>query len=391
MNKSIVALVGCDSYDEVRVGEAVKEGLDLLGGMSSFVKPAESIVLKPNVLFGADPRRCIGTHPSVLKAAGRELQQAGATALYGDSPGFGGCQANMKRARLKDAADALGMAMADFDRGRVTTHREALLNRRFVIANGILDSDGVISLPKLKTHGLTRFTGAVKNQFGCVPGMQKGQFHVKLADPQDFATMLVDLTALIMPRLYIMDGIMAMEGNGPRSGRPRKLGILLFSTDPVALDAVACRIIGLNAEFVPTAAPGERAGLGTYHHENIEVIGDNPTSFVDEDFDVVRRPPVSVTSGAMRTFLKNQICPRPVIDEAICTNCGTCVKFCSVNPKAVDWRPGAEARPPKYNYDRCIRCFCCQEFCPEGAISIRNSLLGNQAPCKLPLVSNIPG
>lgn len=376
MNKSKVAIIGCDTYDEGQVYEVVSAGIDLLGGLSNFVKAGERIVLKPNVLFGADPRRCIGTHPSLLKAAGRKLQEAATIALYGDSSGFGGCQMNMRRGGLKAAADELGISMADFDHGRGVTHTTALLNRRFVIANGILDAAGMISLPKLKTHGLTRFTGAVKNQFGCVPGLLKSQFHVKLADPHDFGTMLVDLTTLLMPRLYIMDGIMAMEGNGPRNGNPRKLGVLLFGTDPIALDAIACRIIDLDPEFVPTSAPGEKAGLGTYHLENIEVVGDKLDSFVVKDFDVVRRPPVSVKTGRIRTFLRNQLCPRPVIDEALCTNCGMCVKICSVDPKAIDWHSGDKSKHPAYNYNRCIRCFCCQEMCPEGAITIRDALLG---------------
>ena len=146
--------------------------------------------------------------------------------------------------------------------------------KKLIIANGVLDCDGLISLPKLKTHGLMRFTGAVKNQFGCIPGFLKGQYHVKLPDPYDFATMLVDINTLIKPRLYIMDGITAMEGNGPRSGKPKQLNVLLLSTDPIALDATACKIINLNPEFVPTSKLGEKAGLGTYHTENIEIVGE---------------------------------------------------------------------------------------------------------------------
>jgi len=376
MLKSTVALVRCDTYDNQQVYEAVAAGLDLLGGISSFVKPGEKIVIKPNVLFGVNPQKCVTTHPSVFKAVGAILKQAGVTMYCGDSSGFGKCEGNMRRAHLKPVADELGIKLVDFDNGRDVAHREALLNKRFVLANGVLESDGVISLPKLKTHGLTRFTGAVKNQFGCVPGFLKSQFHVKMPDPHEFATMLVDLTSLIRPRLYIMDGIMAMEGNGPRSGKPRKLGVLLFSSDPVALDAIACKIIDLDPAFVPTSEPGERAGLGTYHYENIEVVGENVASFVDRDFDVVRKPPVVMPKGALRTFLKNRLCPRPAIDETVCTNCGTCVEVCPVRPKAVNRHSGDEAEPPTFKYDRCIRCYCCQELCPEGAVTIKDTLLG---------------
>jgi uncharacterized protein (DUF362 family)/Pyruvate/2-oxoacid:ferredoxin oxidoreductase delta subunit len=372
MDKSIVALVGCDTYDEEQVREAVEAGVNLLGGISRFTGPGENIVLKPNILLGNNPQKCVTTHPSVFKAAGMMMKKAGADVSFGDSSGFGKSEGNARRADLKQAADELGIGLADFDKGKAVTHRDALLNKRFILANGVLTSDGLISLPKLKTHGLMRFTGAVKNQFGCVPGLLKSQFHLKMPDPYDFAAMLVDINTLIKPRLYIMDGIMAMEGNGPRSGKPKKLGVLLFSSDPVALDSVACRIVDLDPAFVPTSQAGEKAGLGIYHQQNIEVVGDDIKSFVVEDFDVVRKPSVVTPSGFMRIFLKDQICPRPKINEGLCTNCGTCVKLCPVKPKAVDWHTGDKSRPPIHKYDRCIRCFCCQEICPEGAITIQN-------------------
>lgn len=179
------------------------------------------------------------------------IKVAGANVYYGDSSAFGKCEPNMKRAMLKAAGDELGFSLADFDSEKGVSHKEALLVKSFVIANGILQSDGIVSLPKLKTHHLVRFTGAVKNQFGCVPGLLKSKFHVKLPDPHDFATMLVDLNTLVKPRLYVMDGIMAMEGNGPRSGKPKKMGVLLFSSDPVAIDATACRIIDLTRRSYP--------------------------------------------------------------------------------------------------------------------------------------------
>jgi uncharacterized protein (DUF362 family)/Pyruvate/2-oxoacid:ferredoxin oxidoreductase delta subunit len=374
--QSKVALVACDNYDDAEVYRAVKTGIDLLGGMAAFVKAGEKIVLKPNVLVGASPEKCVCTHPAVLKAAGKLFLEAGAAVSCGDSPGFGGAALNMRLAGLKQVADELNIPLAEFSKGKEVTNKEALLVKHFVIADGVLSADGLVSLSKLKAHGLTRMTGAVKNQFGCIPGILKGQHHARMADPYDFGTMLVDLNMHIRPRICIMDAVMAMEGNGPRSGKPRKLGVLLFSTDPVALDAIACKIINLDPAFVPTMEPGEKAGLGTYHEENIEVVGGKIEDFICRDFDVVRKPMQHVTGGGLRNFLKNRISSRPVIDKALCNRCGTCVQHCPVNPMAVDWVDNDKTRPPTHNYDRCIRCYCCQELCPQGAISIKETVLG---------------
>lgn len=376
MNKSIVALVGCDNYDGPRVYDAVKRGIDLIGGLSGLVRPGEKIVLKPNVLVGSDPRKCVTTHPAVFKAVARLLMEAGADVSCGDSPGFFlKCEANLKRAGLKQAADEVGIKIADFDEGKEVVNKAAMLNSRFVIANGVLEADGLVSLPKLKTHGLTRMTGAVKNQFGCIPGMLKAQYHMKMPDPYLFATMLVDLNTFIRPRLFIMDAIMAMEGNGPNAGDPRHLGVLLFSTDPVAMDSAACKIINLNPEFVPTSKPGEEARLGTYRYDRIELVGDDMAGFVAKDFAVVRKPPVHASSGRIRSYIRNQTCPGPAIDVSKCSRCGVCFKVCPVDPKAIEWDKET-GEFPVHKYNRCIRCYCCQELCPEGAISVKNTFLG---------------
>jgi uncharacterized protein (DUF362 family)/Pyruvate/2-oxoacid:ferredoxin oxidoreductase delta subunit len=374
--KSKVALVKCTTYDNNDVLKAVRNGLDLLGGVSAFVKPGDKIVLKPNVLIGTSPDNGVTTHTAVFRAAAGLFKETGAVVSYGDSPAFGKCEGNSKRAGLKQVGDELGLKLADFDSGKEVSHKDALLVKKFVIANGVLEADGLVSLPRLKTHGFMLFTGAVKNQFGCIPGLLKSQYHVKLPDPYDFATMLVDLNTLIKPRLYILDGITAMEGNGPRSGQPKQLNVLLFSSDPIALDATACRIINLNPAVVPTSRPGEAARLGFYHAENIELVGGDIDSFFDPSFAVNRTPPAHITSGRFRTFMKNRITQRPVIDKSRCDLCGVCVNMCPVRPKAVDWHKGDRSQPPRHNYDRCIRCYCCQETCPDGAILIETPTLG---------------
>jgi uncharacterized protein (DUF362 family)/NAD-dependent dihydropyrimidine dehydrogenase PreA subunit len=372
MDKSRVALVRCAEYQDDLVYQAVKKGLDLLGGTGCFVKSGEKIVLKPNVLLGTSPEKCVTTHPAVFKAVGRLFLEAGAKVSYGDSSSIGGCEFNMKRAKLKQAGDELGLSLADFDHGRSVIHKSALLNKRFTFAKGVLDADGLVSLPKMKTHQLTRFTGCVKNQFGCIPGVLKGQFHVKMSDPYNFGTMLVDINTFLKPRLYVMDGIIAMEGNGPRSGKPRPMNVVLFSSDPIALDSIACKMINLNPEFVPTAKPGEKSGLGTYHYENIEILGDDLDSFVVKDFRVTRLPPARATEGRLRVFLRNLLTPRPIINKDECTKCGVCIDMCPVGPTALDWMRNEIGKAPNYNYDRCIRCYCCQETCPSGAITVKS-------------------
>jgi uncharacterized protein (DUF362 family)/Pyruvate/2-oxoacid:ferredoxin oxidoreductase delta subunit len=376
MKKARVIIIRCDTYADGQVLTAIQKGVDMLGGISVFVKPGERIVMKPNILIGTDPDKGVTTHPAVFRAVGKLLKDAGVSVSYGDSPSFGKSEPNLRKSGLKEVGDKLGFIVADFDSGRSVSHKDALLVKKFVVANGVLDSDGLVSLPKFKTHGLVRFTGAVKNQFGCVPGLLKSQYHVKLPDPYDFATMLVDLNTLIKPRLYIMDGIVAMEGNGPRSGKLKRLNVLLLSDDPIALDATACRIAYLDPEIVPTSKPGEKAGLGTYHVENIELMGEAIESFIDTSFKINRTPPMPGSGGRFRVFLKNRITQRPVIDKAKCNCCGICITMCSVRPKAVDWYKGDKSRPPRHNYNRCIRCYCCQETCPEGAIYLSSPLLG---------------
>ena len=377
--KSPVALVHCDTYEETQVATAVRRGIDLLGGMSQFIRPGEKIVLKPNILVGDDPEKLVGPHPSFFKAVARLAQEVTPNLSYGDSPGFGKPVAQARKAGLHMAAEALGIPLADFEHGHEVEFKESPFLKYFTLADGVLNADGLISVAKFKTHGITRITGAVKNQFGCVPGLLKGEFHVKMPDPFDFSRMLVALNLYIRPRLYVMDGVVAMEGNGPRGGTPRPMHVLLFSPDPIALDATVCRLIHLNPAFVPTNPPGQEWGLGTYQESEIELRGDPLDPMICRDFNVVREPVKAAVSRNNNSILRNLISPKPVIDPSKCGLCGTCVRVCPVEPKVINWHDGNKLKPPTYQYDRCIRCFCCQELCPDHAISIHTSLLAKLA------------
>jgi uncharacterized protein (DUF362 family)/NAD-dependent dihydropyrimidine dehydrogenase PreA subunit len=391
MIRSVVALVGCGSYADDTVIAAVSRGIDLLGGIAQFAGKNETILLKPNALNGSCPEKCVTTHPAVFKAVATLFAQTGCRLTYGDSPalysGWGRCGPTMKKCGYADIAEKIPMTMAEFDKGEPVSPAAGSSRRTFVIANGARAADGIVSLPKFKTHGLTRITGAVKNQYGCVPGMFKGQYHARVPDAVEFSRLIVDITAFVRPRLYIMDAVMAMEGNGPQSGDPRRLGLLILSRDPVALDAVAAGVVGLAPEFVPTCTAGEAAGLGTFRPENIDCVGDDPALFFTADFNVPRQPPVTLGSNLLTRAIRNAVAPRPVIIGSRCTRCGTCVQACPVDPKALMWKKNKQGgAPPVYRYSACIRCFCCQECCPSRAIRIHTTLLGRFLPV-LPYLS----
>lgn len=366
---SKVAVVKCGNYEYTEVKRAVSRAVELLGGIGLFASAGEKILLKPNMLSADPPEKCSTTNPAVFKAVAGIFLEAGAAVSYGDSPGFHSPEAAAKKTGMEQVASELGIKLADFKSGKEIVYNEGRQNKKFVIANGVLKSDGVVSLPKLKAHGLARMTGCIKNQFGCVPGALKGEFHVRIPNALDFCKMLVDLNAFVKPRLYVMDAVVAMEGNGPRSGNPKQLGVILASADPVALDAIVCRIIDLNPEFVPTIKYGREAGMGSY--EDIELVGDDIGEFIDKRFRITREEVKPFKQGGLINFLRNTIVPKPYIISEKCIKCGVCVNVCPVKGKAVDWFDGNRANPPSYDYKKCIRCYCCQELCPEGAIELK--------------------
>lgn len=366
---SKVALVKCCSYEQAEVLSAVSRAIELIGGTAQF-KIQGKTLLKPNMLAADPPEKCSTTHPEVFRAVAKIFADEGMTLTYGDSPAFHSPLSAAKKIGIAAIADELGIELADFENGEDVFFEEAMQNKKLLIAKGILDAEQVISIPKLKTHGFQKMTGSIKNQFGCVPGVIKGEMHVKLPSAVDFSKMLVDLNNYVNPSLYVMDGIHAMEGNGPRGGSPLAMNVIIVSTDPVALDATVCRMIDVDPELVPTTKMGQEAGMGTYISDQIELVGDPIEMFTIKQFDVDRKPIRPYNPSAMMRIVNNITVPKPYIIEDKCVKCGVCVLMCPVPEKAVNWENGDKKSPPVYNYNKCIRCYCCQELCPESAIEL---------------------
>ncbi len=375
-----VVLKYCPDYT-TEVEFQLRKGLNELGGMSAFVQPGQRVLLKVNLLMKKRPEEAVTTHPSVIEATIRLVQEAGGIPVIGDSPGGpytqNALQSIYSRTGLLEVAERTG-AELNQDLGQtVRSFPEGKVAKSLIITNCVTEADVIITLSKLKTHGMMTFTGAVKILFGVIPGLLKAEYHLKMPNLMDFAGLLVDITQSIKPALSIMDGIVGMEGNGPSAGQPRNIGALLLSTDPFALDVVAADLIGLKPERVPTIRVAHERGL-TSSLEEIVLKGDARSLWRIQDFIV----PKTISANfldmvplpkSVSRFLLNRVRPHPDFWHDQCKGCNDCVNNCP--PKALVMN---DQRRPVVDLEACIRCFCCQELCPHQAVGIFRPWLGRK-------------
>lgn len=369
---SKVVLLKCEEYDLNVLTEKIKWGLDQLGGIKNIIPVSKKVLLKPNLVVAIEPEKAATTHPTVFEAVIKVLQEDNYNISFGDSPGHGNPKKVADKAGLLPIAEKYNVPLADFVNGEKISFLEGKACKQFDIANAILETDAIINLPKMKSHALQRITGAIKNPFGAVTGYNKAGMHGRFTNAFNFAEMIIDLNNYLKVDLHIMDGIVAMEGNGPRNGEPTKMNVILLSTDPVALDTVFCKLVDVDPLKIPLITYGQEYGLGSY--EDIEIIGDNIESLINKSFDIPKEE-LRKEDGSKFDILKPFI-RKPYIIKDMCKKCGICVEVCPLEEKALSFKNG-KANPPKYDYTKCIRCYCCQEMCPFEAINVKTPFVGH--------------
>lgn len=360
-----VSIVRCTDYQRDKTMSAVRESVELLGGMQAFIKSGERVLIKPNLLKANAPEDAVTTHPEIVRAVIRLVHEVGGKPMVGDSPGIGSLEKVCEKAGLMAVIKEESAELVDME--DVITVRNNGQFQRFEIARAAYEADAIINVPKFKTHGMTVFTGAVKNLFGCVPGKRKVQAHFNSGvNHEHFARMLVELCFFLKPRLSIMDAVVGMEGNGPGSGDPRPVGLIIAGQDPSAVDVVSAEVVGVRAEKLPLIRAAAKIGKGQTELSDITIIGESPANVRVGNF----RLPVRQMSTEwllpewMRRSLKNAFTTRPVIKHGRCPQCGICLEHCPQHAISLS------GKRLEINYRDCIRCFCCQEFCPRGAISV---------------------
>jgi len=334
------------------------------GGWAGIVRPGERVAVKINLLRTATPEKAVTTHPETLTGVLRALKAAGAEPFVADSPGGRNGPAKVARAYklsgLADACAAESVPIVDVEDDVVSLDApDGRLYRRFPVGRAFIDADAIVQVGVLKTHQLMRLTGGVKLTFGCIPGLAKAHLHVRAPRREDFADMLLDLHLALRPRFTIIDGIVAMEGQGPGSGTPRELGSLFAARDAVALDAALADRTAHERRSVYTVAASARRGLLDLDHP-YRTAGDPIEP--DHGFTPVRRDIQGLLPPSLHRAARNLITARPrLVDPDACIRCGDCAEICGASAIAMD-------PLPLYDDRLCVRCFACTEVCPTAAI-----------------------
>jgi len=367
-----VSVRQCEDYDFRKIYDYIRDIYAVTGGPD--VK-GKKVLLKPNILSDVDPEKSVSTHPVVLEAMIRFMQSEGATVCVGDSPAVHRKGFRPDKSGISMICESTGVKWIDF----LSDPAEKKAGRRKVrIASIVNDVDLIISLPKLKTHELMYFSGAVKNTLGLVPGFSKAMQHGYNRDRNGFGEFLVDLTEAVTPDYFFMDGIMGMEGPGPGiKGIPVATGVLLGSTNPLALDITASRIAGYNPVVIPTSRIAIFRKKWLSGIDDIIYDGPELSTITKNNF---KRIPNSANSTAGlrfilgRTVLGRRMERRPVFIHNACTGCRKCVDICPA--EALSQHPG-NRKHIILNDKKCIRCFCCAEVCLDSAIEIKVRFFGD--------------
>jgi uncharacterized protein (DUF362 family)/Pyruvate/2-oxoacid:ferredoxin oxidoreductase delta subunit len=362
--KSSVSIVKCQSYDDEEVLKGLRKAIGLLGGIETFVQKGNRVLLKPNLLYGKAPEKAVTTHPSIVKGMVKVVREGGGIPFIGDSPSVGGLLRTAEKAGIKRVADEMNCPLVEFDRPVLSAKGVGRHFKQLEIDEAIVEVDVIVNLPKWKTHVNTLLTLGVKNLFGCIPGPRKALWHLRAGENRKhFAQVLVDLYQVVKPPLTVVDGIVGMEGNGPNSGRPIPLGLILASNDALSIDQIVCDLLGISRKALLTNRVALEQGLG---RDGIEVLGERVEDVRIPHFQF---PPLSKADwnlpGFIRKTLKNALSTKPVMEEEKCVSCDRCVEVCP--PKALM----RKEKGLLFDYGKCIRCFCCQEVCPEGVITVR--------------------
>lgn len=360
--KTKVSIVKCKTYNPEEVMAAVRKAFDLLGGIGLFIKKGEKVVVKPNLLTGKIAEYGVNTHIEVMRSVVRLVKECGARPAIGDNPG--GSESP------RDVYIASGMATVAKQEGiECLETNEVRIIGGMPISSYFLEYDKIISVPKMKTHSLMVLTGAVKNMYGAVSGLNKSESHKRFPRPEEFVNVLVDVFQKVRPHLVLMDGIIAMDGNGPMSGNLRDVGLLIGGQDGVAIDSVFSRLAGIDPLSILTTREAYKRKLGEADFNKMDILGEDIEKNLIRDFKLPQSKAYMKLPQSLLKVVASFVKFWPHIEKELCRKCMICSKTCPALAITID------KKVSKIDYSKCVRCMCCHEVCPYGAIYLKRNIL----------------
>lgn len=364
-----VVVEPCATYEPGDVYRALVTALSKLG----YSPPGgKTVLLKPNIIAQNTPGQATTTHPSIVDAACRFFMEHSCTVSIGDSSAFyqgGGTAVGFETSGIAAVARKYGAALIPFETTRLRKITSGLYLNPFYVTEAVFSHDIIVNLPKLKVHRLARYSGGIKNMYGCVAGGTKQVYHRLFQGRPDYQEFwgkpLVDVFEAVEPDLTVMDAVIGLDKDGPAAnGEPRFTGLLLASESAPALDVVSCRIAGIDIDRVP--AVREAINRGLVSEKNITVRGPVPT------IEYVTLPDLEPKKGLLKKiddYVFDQFIVVPVIYSDTCTRCDDCIEGCAT---------GAISRGtdglPQIDYGKCIYCYCCESYCRHKAIGLAGSV-----------------
>lgn len=361
------------SKDYNDIQDKVNYLLDSVLDCGKVIKKGMIVFLKTNALSPHPANKAITTHPEVVRAVIRYFKKYDVRIIVGDNPATKDMKMVYKVNGTLSVVEEEGVELAANSELKVIESDNYKRYKEFNVSKQIVEADILVNLPKLKTHGLAYFTGAEKNLFGTIYGLEKAQWHVKSSTPLEFGEAMADLYSAIKKEMRnkvlinLMDGIEGLEGEGPSTGGSKKeANVLLSSKDAVALDRVAMEIVKLDSSKSFISIITNNRGLGEFNLENIKIEGDDLSLFENVKFEPAKIEEIGIRSLKLvnKYNIKNFVLEHPKFDKNKCIKCGECKKICP--PQAITMEKG---KVPSVNKNKCIRCWCCTEVCPVNAIS----------------------
>jgi uncharacterized protein (DUF362 family)/NAD-dependent dihydropyrimidine dehydrogenase PreA subunit len=367
---SKVIIQECKDYSLENITGKINDGIEKIGGWDNFVKPGNTVLLKVNLIGPKSSDSAAVTHSEFVRALTRILKAQGCTVWIGDSSGgaiagIAPTAQGFAVAGYDKVAKEEGAVIKNFDReGVVEVETHDKFKEKMYLAKPLFDADVVINVPKLKTHSATIYTGAVKNVFGCIPGLRKAMYHKIAPEKEDFGDVLADIHEGAKFKLHIMDGIISMQGEGPTAGTVYNANKILMSTDPLALDTIAINMLGMSVDDIPVLNAAKKRNLGQYNLAEIELDGDYNVIPILKDYKLPKNYNSTKQKNSKSVikvidFFKT----KPVINTKKCKQCNMCVESCPI--KAID------KDTKKIDYDKCIECMCCHELCLHKAVKLK--------------------